>query len=50
MLQSLLISQFDPAEIEYTILHGGKHPLTLTGSFSVEECSANAQREIQSGS
>ena len=50
MLQALLIAEFDAAEVEHAVLHGGKDALTAAGAVTLIKRCNNAEREMQAGS
>ena len=49
MRQTLLITQFDTAQVQDPILHGRQNPLTPPGVFTLVQCGHDSQRKMQAG-
>ena len=49
VLQALLVAQLDAAEVQHTVLHGGKHLLAAPRLFTLVERGDNAESQMQPG-
>ena len=49
MLQTLLVAQFDPAQVQNAVLHGSQHLLAAAGLLTLVKGSDDAQRQMQAG-
>src|SRR5688500_9513974 len=49
MLEPLLITQLDAAEVEHTVLHRAEHALATAGAHALEQRRDDAEREMQAG-
>ena len=48
-LETLLVAQLDPAQVQHAILHRRQHALPAAGFLAMDERGANAESEMQAG-